>query len=80
MKYKPVCIKCRERYDSDEPDDYYCETCNEERLKVAKEIDRKIATMPPKRPRMSDLQKFDAIAKAKGGGCHVNISDMGITL
>jgi len=80
MKYKPNCIKCREKYDSDEPDDYYCPTCNTDRMKIAEEIDKKIASMPPKRPRMSELQRFDEIAKQRGSGAHVSIKDLGISL
>lgn len=80
MKYKPTCIKCKKRYDSDEPDDYYCAVCNKIRLDIAKEVDKKIASRPPKRKRMSDLQQFDEIARQRGGGSIVKIADLGIKL
>ncbi len=80
MKYQPNCIKCRTKYDSDEPDDYYCPKCNKSRLKIAEDVDKKIQARGPRRKQMSDLQQFDEIAKQRGGGSHVNISDLGISL
>lgn len=79
MEYKLNCIKCQKKYNTDDPDPYLCVDCNKTRLEIAKEVDKKLA-MHPKRKVMSDLQKFDAIAKERGGGCHVRISDLGITL
>ena len=75
MKYKPVCIKCKKKYDSDEPDDFYCEDCNTTRLEIAKEVDKKIASRPPKREKMSGIQHYDSLTKIKG---FVNAKDLGL--
>lgn len=76
MKYKPTCIKCKEKYDSDEPDDYYCLPCNKEKLKIAEKVDKQIASLPSKRKQQSDLQRYDEINK----GGFVNVRDLGIKL
>jgi len=60
MKYTPTCIKCSAKYDSNEPDDYYCESCNKVRLEIAKEVDAKIA-LRPKKNRVSGWQQFEQL-------------------
>lgn len=72
MKHRPQCIKCKMAYDSDDIEPYYCPTCNEQRIQIAKEIDSKI--IPSKRKRQSDLQMYDEL----GGGKYVNIKDLGM--
>lgn len=72
-----TCIKCKEKYQDAEPDDFYCPTCNEQRLKIAKEVDAKIALQGPREKPTSDLQRYNELSKGKG---FVNIRDMGITL
>lgn len=73
MKYTPICIKCRKKYDSDEPDDYYCSACVEEKDRIAKEIDITLAGRPKKKI-ISGLAHYDAINK----GGFVNAKDLGI--
>jgi len=77
MKYNLSCTKCSEKYKTDDIDPYLCSTCKDAHLEMAKKIDKEIASRPPKRPQVSALQQFDAIAKAKGGGAHVSIADLG---
>lgn len=62
--YKHACIKpgCANVYVDDDPDAYYCETCNEERKRIAIEVDKKIG-MQPKERQMSDLEIYDSQAK-----------------
>lgn len=72
------CIKCQAQYQSEDPEPYYCQSCEEEKKAIAKEIDKKMAGRVSKRAK-SDLQMFDEIAKARGTH-FVNIKDMGITL
>lgn len=79
MEYKPNCVKCGDSYASNDPDDYYCDPCLKEKKKLEKEINARIKSKPRKK-QMSDLQKFDEIAKQRGSGVHVSIRDMGITL
>jgi len=79
QKFKVKCVKCKNQYESEEPDDYYCSKCLKEKKKLADEIDAQIASRP-KRKAVSELQEFDAIAKQRGGGNFVNIKDLGITL
>ena len=58
------CIKpgCGKQYHDEDPDDYYCPTCNEEKKKIAAELDKKFSTAT--RPQVvSNLQAFEATAK-----------------
>ena len=75
-----TCIKCKEKYQDTEPDDFYCPSCNKERLKIAKEVDRKIAMQGPREKPTSDFQRYEELRKQRGGSIHINIKDMGITL
>mgnify|MGYP003395795602 CR=1 FL=1 len=40
---KISCIKCKAIYETEDPDPYLCVPCNEERLRIAAEIDKKFA-------------------------------------
>lgn len=62
--YKHLCIKpgCANTYEDEDPDRYYCPTCNEARLIIAKQVDAQFGAMPKERA-MSDLEVFDAQAK-----------------
>lgn len=75
--HKVNCVKCKKSYQSEEPDDYFCEDCNKTRLQVAKEIDAKMANRPKKKI-VSDLQQFDEIAKQSGTKGFANAKDLGI--
>lgn len=59
-----ACIKpgCGNRYEDNEPDHYYCPSCNEMRKAIALEVDKKMASIPREQP-VSDLQAFEAEAK-----------------
>ena len=59
------CIKCGNKYQDKEPDDYYCPTCLEAKNKIAKEIDLKVASRP-KRQVESDLARYDKLPKNRG--------------
>jgi len=63
--FKHPCIKCREQYDTDDPDPYYCASCNEGRKAIAAEIDAKLANRPRKET-MSALEAYDQAPKIKG--------------
>jgi hypothetical protein len=65
MKHKPTCIKCRQKYDSPDPDDYYCEACFKDKKRIADEIDAKFANRPKKKV-VSDLQRYDSLADGRG--------------
>jgi hypothetical protein len=61
------CIKpgCTNQYNSEEPDAYYCPSCDKVRLAIAKQVDAKIATRPRK-PTKSALQEYDEAVKVRG--------------
>lgn len=59
------CIKCSEPYKSEDDEAYYCPSCNEERLRIAKEIDAKIKARP-KRKTISGIQEYDNAPKVHG--------------
>ena len=56
--YTHPCIKCSTEYQDEDPDAYYCTACNEERKKIAAEIDKKMGNRSTK-PVKSDLQAFE---------------------
>lgn len=63
---KHQCIKCHQSYEDNDPDDYYCSTCNEDRKRIAKEIDAKIGSMPHKRVAPSFQEMVDSLPKIPG--------------
>lgn len=77
--YLHNCIKCKQSYSDTDPEPYYCENCNKERLEIAKKIDAQMAHRP-KRETVSELQMFEQIAKSKGGAGNnfVNVRDLGL--
>lgn len=77
--YTNSCIKCSEKYEDDDPEPYYCNSCNEERKRIAEEIDKKMKNMPSERQGKSSFQEYEEIRKIKGTP-FVNIKDLGITL
>jgi uncharacterized Zn ribbon protein len=76
--YNHNCIKCSTQYASNDVDPYYCKDCTDEKARIAKEVDKKYASIP-RRPAMSELQMYDEIRKSKGTP-FVNIKDLGIKL
>lgn len=79
MSIPHKCIKCGTDYSDKEVDDYYCESCNEARKAIAREVDAKIALRGPRRQAKSDLQIYDEIRTARGAP-FVSIKDLGINL
>ena len=47
-KISHSCIKCQAVYSDNEIDAYYCSDCDEERKKIAKDIDLKNSLKPKK--------------------------------
>jgi hypothetical protein len=76
QEYSHNCIKCSLEYKSNEPDPYYCDSCLEQKKIIAKEVDKKIASIPKKQT-VSDLQLYD---QAKGGSRFPSIKKLGIKL
>ncbi len=70
------CIKCSTQYVSADSDPYYCESCNEQKKAIAREVDKKLAGRISRNSK-SDLQIYDEIRKARGSQ-FVNINDLGI--
>lgn len=73
--FQVKCVKCQEKYEDIEPDDYYCPPCKVEHLKLAEEVQRKVLANGPSRLIKSDLQRYDEIRKEKGVN-FVNIRDL----
>lgn len=59
------CIKCTKEYNEKDDDAYYCEICLEEKNKIAKEVDKKLASRPSEKP-VSELQKYDSLKDNRG--------------
>ena len=49
MQHKCIKPACGASYEDNDPDDYYCPPCNEQRKVIAREIDTKLASVPSKR-------------------------------
>ena len=64
--FEHSCIKCGDKYQDNEADDYYCPPHDAERKQIAKEIDTKLSKRPPKRKIMSGLDEYDAAPKVHG--------------
>jgi len=71
------CVKCKKQYQSEEPDNYFCEDCYKIRKQVADEIDAKMANRPKKKI-VSDLQQFEMVAKKRGSIDFANAKDLGL--
>lgn len=65
QEFSHKCIKCKIDYKDGDQDDYYCTTCNNERLRIAKEIDAKIALRPHKKVK-SAMEIYDEAPKFRG--------------
>jgi hypothetical protein len=77
------CIKCQTKYSDPDPEPYLCASCNTERLRIAAEVDAKLASRP-KKEHKSDFGIALALGKtipsAVGGqSTFVRASDLGIT-
>lgn len=75
-----VCIKpgCGTKYQDEEPDAYYCPSCNEEKKVIAREVDSKISTLGGKKG-LSELEEYDELRKANGGR-YPSTNQLGIKL
>jgi len=76
------CIKCGTLYKEKDAEPYLCEACNVERLRIAKEVDVKIASIPKKTPK-SDFGTAQTLGRtinsASGGqATFIKASDLGI--
>lgn len=60
-----LCIKCKVQYQDGEIDDYYCSPCNEERKRIAQEIDKKFSGKSVA-PIKSALQEYEEAPKFHG--------------
>ena len=71
-----TCIRpgCGIKYESEDPDPYYCNNCYKLSREIAKKIDAKIKPTPKTK---SELEIYDEIKKNKGV---VRPSDLGIFL
>ena len=67
---KHTCIKpaCDNSYEDKEPDPYYCSSCQEANVALAKTIDAQIASRP-KRSSVSAIKEYEA-------GCNMTIGGM----
>lgn len=77
------CIKCGIEYEEEDFEAYLCPFCNEVRLRIAKEVDAKIASRPKKQVK-SDFGIAQTLGKtinsqAGGQATFVKASDLGIT-
>lgn len=65
--YTHKCIKssCANTYQDSDPDAYYCQSCNEERKKIALQIDEQFANRPKKQP-VSALKEYEDSPKIRG--------------
>lgn len=59
------CVKCKEPYQSSDPDPYYCPSCEEQKKRIAKEIDAKLSKVPRKETK-SDWQIYQEANKIHG--------------
>lgn len=64
-EYSHKCIKCKTDYTDFDEDDYYCASCNEERKRIAAEVDAKMSSRPRKETK-SLLQIYDESPKVGG--------------
>lgn len=70
MQHK--CIKCGSSYESEDTDAYYCDSCNEEKLAIAKRIDAQVAARPSKRGGPSFDEQM-AQYETRGGITMINL-------
>lgn len=77
-EYTHSCIKCHSQYKDTDVDDFYCPVCNDEKKKIAAEVDKKLVTKIRKTPK-SDLQLYDE-ARRSSGMSFPPISSLGIKL
>lgn len=75
------CIKCKNKYEDSDEDDYLCDLCRTERQRIAKEIDAKRAGRISE-PVESELQQYDRQLREarEKGGRFPSIHDLGISL
>lgn len=78
MAYEHLCVKpsCGAKYSDDDPEAYYCLPCREKNKELALTIQKKIASQPRK-PVLSDFQRYEAITHEKGTK-FIHIKDLGL--
>jgi hypothetical protein len=70
-----ACIKitCGQKYESDDPDAYYCPPCFEAKKALAAQIDAQVANQPPRLPRTSSYQDYENDPNKVGGFIRVSL-------
>ena len=71
---KHKCIKCGAEYEDNDPDDYYCAVCNEQRKVLAAEIDAKLKTRKSTREVKSTFSPKDFVGRS--GRMFFNANDI----
>jgi hypothetical protein len=66
FKHKCIKLNCLNTYEDNDPDDYYCPTCNEARKAIASQIDKKLVGIP-KEPMESDIAKYERLKTEQNG-------------
>jgi len=61
--YSHKCIKCQAVYTDSDFDNYYCESCNEQRKIIAKEVDEKLKGVVSKKEGIRGLKRYEAMPK-----------------
>lgn len=80
MEYTHNCLNCSKQYTDNDPDVYFCSSCVEQRKQIAKEVDKKMASVISERKAsgFNDLEsKGKTIPSASGGmATFFNIKDL----
>ena len=58
--YSLTCVKCKQQYQGEEPEAFYCSPCDAERKRIAANID---AQFQPRGEIKSEFQMFEEKAK-----------------
>ena len=76
MRHQCVRKVCGKFYDSNDPDPYFCEECQERNKRLAAEIDSKIVRTPPP-PTIEDM--IGALSKKDSQGrTFIRAKDLGV--
>ena len=67
--YLHSCIKadCENLYEDSDPDPYYCGDCQDERKRIAEDLDKKFSSRSHVEP-MTPLKEYDRAAKVNVNG------------
>lgn len=83
--YTHKCIKCDTKYNDIDPDPYYCDNCNTQRLQIIKDLDGKHNTIGQKPGGIKALEEemmakggFISSPDGKNSKLFINVRDLGI--